>query len=269
MSSLDPTPSAAVSGLESSSNVAQETPLHPVEGDALFGRWSRVLGWAVPLFLAVAGSVAFYVDLATERFFKGRGLRGELANLVDVCETFGNGWGAAVLLTAVYALERRRRWIMPRLIAATLAAGMAANVLKMMISRTRPNVYMQGESWSPDVWATFGDWFPLINHRTAAYQSFPSGHTAVAVGLALGLSWAYPQGRRLFAVLAVMVGVQRMYATMHFPSDVLFGAAVGWLCAYALLFGPLARRFDRIEKRLADRWFRSPESAEGAVRKAA
>jgi len=130
-----------------------------------------------------------------------------------------------------------------------LAAGGAANLVKLLVVRTRPNDLSPWFHGS--VWKTFDfeHWLPLINH-TSASQSFPSGHTAVAAGLAAAMIWAYPQGRRVFVALAVLVGCQRIVSGAHFPSDVLAAAAVGCLASSLLLkIGPLPRRLDQLESR--------------------
>ena len=53
----------------------------------------------------------------------------------------------------------------------------------------------------------------------------------LAVGLAVMLSSLFPRGRVLFSVMAILVGMQRIVVSAHFPSDVFAGAAVGWLVA--------------------------------------
>lgn len=70
-------------------------------------------------------------------------------------------------------------------------------------------------------------------------RSFPSGHTAVAFALAasywLNRGEHRPGIRRWAAVAAaVAVGVMRVTAGKHFPSDVLAGAAVGVSAALAV-----------------------------------
>ena len=66
-------------------------------------------------------------------------------------------------------------------------------------------------------------------------NSFPSGHTCAA--FAAGLSWlrALPWrwGRVAAVILAVCMGLSRLYVGVHYPSDVLAGAAIGALCAWA------------------------------------
>ncbi len=63
------------------------------------------------------------------------------------------------------------------------------------------------------------------------YKSFPSGHTAFAVTVALFLTVWRPKSLwvPLGWGLAILIGLGRIYIGAHHPSDVLAGAAVGWL----------------------------------------
>ena len=64
--------------------------------------------------------------------------------------------------------------------------------------------------------------------------SFPSSHTAVAVGIALALSQINMPVGVSVGIMAALVAFGRVASGMHFPSDVLGGAAVGVL-AYVLV----------------------------------
>ena len=68
--------------------------------------------------------------------------------------------------------------------------------------------------------------------------SFPSGHTATAFALATSLSVKYPKWYVIApsAVWACSVGVSRMNEVVHYPSDVLAGAAIGAGCAVANIY---------------------------------
>ncbi|WP_455674724.1 phosphatase PAP2 family protein [Phocaeicola sp.] len=68
--------------------------------------------------------------------------------------------------------------------------------------------------------------------------SFPSGHTAAAFSLATSLSITYPKWYVIApsAVWACGVGVARMNQGVHYPSDVLTGAAIGVGCAFANVY---------------------------------
>jgi membrane-associated phospholipid phosphatase len=160
----------------------------------------------------------------------------------DTFEPFGHGRGVVLVLLILHQLDRSRRWAIPRAAACALAAGAAANLLKMMIVRNRPNDIPL--DFHGSVWATFGDWLPMFSGQSGS-QSFPSAHTAAAAGLAAALIWLYPQGRWLFSLLVVLVACQRIVSGAHFPSDVLFGAAAGCLAtAFFLYVGRLPVWFD-------------------------
>ena len=68
--------------------------------------------------------------------------------------------------------------------------------------------------------------------------SFPSGHTAAAFSLATSLSITYPKWYVIApsAVWACGVGFARMNQGVHYPSDVVAGAAIGVGCAFANIY---------------------------------
>jgi membrane-associated phospholipid phosphatase len=164
-------------------------------------------------------------------------------DILNVFENFGNGLGVAVIFLAIFVLDPVRRWAFPRLLCCAFGAGLASNGLKLLLARSRPNNF----SFPGDVWNTFIGWFPGYSAHSIG-QSFPSAHTATAVGLAAGLVWLYPRGRWLFPIFAVLVGCQRIQAGAHFLSDVLAGATVGSIVALGFLkCGLLPGWMDRLE----------------------
>ena len=68
--------------------------------------------------------------------------------------------------------------------------------------------------------------------------SFPSGHTAAAFSLATSISITYPKWYVIApsAVWACGVGMARMNQGVHYPSDVLTGAAIGVGCGFANIY---------------------------------
>ena len=68
--------------------------------------------------------------------------------------------------------------------------------------------------------------------------SFPSGHTAAAFSLATSLSITYPKWYVIApsAAWACGVGLARINQGVHYPSDVLTGAAIGVGCAFANIY---------------------------------
>ncbi len=107
------------------------------------------------------------------------------------------------------------------LLLATAALDITNEGLKALVGRPRPVPAYPGEG-----------------------GSFPSGHTVHAV-LFLGLLWmlleprVQGRGQRaamrgLFVVLALLVGLSRVYLERHWPSDVLGGFLVGGLVLLGL-----------------------------------
>ncbi|MCW2960800.1 MAG: phosphatase family protein [Thermoleophilia bacterium] len=60
-----------------------------------------------------------------------------------------------------------------------------------------------------------------------ADSSFPSGHAVASMAAATVLSHLWPERRAHYENLAASVRWARVYSGVHFPSDVLAGAAVG------------------------------------------
>jgi membrane-associated phospholipid phosphatase len=209
----------------------------------------------LPASLALAAAAALAIDLPVASKFKQWNDPGISPTIhaylgyFDTFEPFGHGLlGAALVVLALHQLDPSRRWAIPRLLACALTAGGAADLLKMLVVRVRPNEF--AFTFDGSVWTTFGSWLPLLRVGSQ-WQSFPSGHVATAAGLAAALVWLYPNGRLLFPLLAVLVGCQRIVSGAHYPSDVLMGAATGCLVALLLLkIGRAPIWFARWE----DRW---------------
>lgn len=204
--------------------------------------------------LALLAPVAYAADLAVNSFCQDRGLPGDVRKLVLLAETFGHGVGVACILLTVVVLDRTRRRTLPRLVACSFGAGLVANVLKTVVIRTRPR-----DNQFDSVWETFQGWFPLITAESldkaldSDLQSFPSAHTATAVGLAVALGVLYPRGRWLFACFAGLAALQRIQVEAHFLSDVLAGAAVGCLvAAFCYSQRTTGKWFDRLESASAE-----------------
>ncbi|MBX9787860.1 MAG: phosphatase PAP2 family protein [Pirellulales bacterium] len=202
--------------------------------------------------LLLASLGALSIDMALARWCAAGNVPKNMHRLLETAEDFGNGFGVVLIALAIGVLDPARRRALVRVLTAAYGAGLAANAVKILLVRFRPRELNLVASGLSD---TFGGVLGLGDGRS---HSFPSAHTATAVGLALLLGWLYPRGRWYFAALAVLVGAQRVAVGAHFLSDVLVGAAlglaVGWCCTG---WQRGAERFTRFETRGALRAVKS------------
>ena len=125
-----------------------------------------------------------------------------------------------VLVGVVLAFLWRRPWFLALLVAADLAADGISLALRQWIGRLRPPL-------------VYPDPRPLV--ATPHTGAFPSGHSASAFACATVIAWASPRLAVPAFVLAALVAWSRVYVGVHWPLDVLGGAALGVLVATALL----------------------------------
>ncbi len=101
-------------------------------------------------------------------------------------------------------------------VAQMLAVGAAGlgvyRVLKARVARPRPYLASPG--------------IRLLAAPLDRY-SFPSGHTLHAVSFTLVASSHYPETAWLLAPFTGLVALSRVVLGLHYPSDVIAGAAVG------------------------------------------
>jgi len=189
----------------------------------------------VAVLLAAAAGVAPW-DLWLSQAVSDIKLPSELKKLIGWSEVVAHGLGVGLILLILYvvALEIRPKFWW--LVACPIAGGLAANLVKISISRLRPYRFFENPDWQDyqaGLSATFVQWLPIFEStylRESWRQSFPSGHTATAVGFAVGLAWLFPRGRYLFYGMAALAGLQRVVSRSHWPSDVLVAAALGLIC---------------------------------------
>ena len=172
----------------------------------------------------------FFLDHPLGVWLRQRPFSSEIRRFIDCGELFGHGAGMFVVGALIYVLDQANRRNIPRVIACAFFPGLVAVLIKAVICRVRPHTF----DFSHTIDQSFLGW-AWLHERTSDFQSFPSGHTATAVGLAIALSWLYPQGRKLFAVFAVWVALQRMVSEAHYLSDTICGAMLAYFIAKSLL----------------------------------
>ena len=216
------------------------------------GQRRRLLGTAA--LLACLGVAAFAIDLPVAEWCKAGRTPKELLRLLNFSEVFAHSMGVTLLLVTALVLDpslqlpsfrwpavrwpsfqpTRAQETFARMICTAAAGGLMVDVIKLLFDRRRPRAADLAASVS--ALATFGSAAPGIAGASHSdVNSFPSGHSAVAFGLAAALAWKYPRGRLLFAAFAIAAALQRVATSAHYPSDICFGAALGLVGASIFL----------------------------------
>lgn len=127
-----------------------------------------------------------------------------------------------VALAPLLALWGRRAVLMTTLLVAgtVWASDLLATGLKATFDRPRP-------------FETVPEADPLLGGVVAA--SMPSGHAATSFAGAVLLTFLVGRAVPFLFALAVLISFSRVYVGVHYPFDVVAGAAVGTAVALAVV----------------------------------
>lgn len=199
--------------------------------------------YRTPLLILLAGGVlsffAFKWDLPIrEHLVEAQGAKWHKtteAQIYGQIRVWGD-WPPLMVAAAIGFLIARargnRRWsriILAAMIASTLA-GMVANASRLTTGRTRPRETPKIEH---------GFYGPYHNGRilvgVPAYNSFPSGHTATAFGLAAAIVFAAPAWGLLALVGASVVAWSSIAIGAHHPSDIAVSITLAFLLGWFVI----------------------------------
>lgn len=141
-------------------------------------------------------------------------------------------WYVVVAAAALFVIAtffpkfRKYRWRNTELlffafISAFVARFVVVGLIHLFYSRPRPFEVLTGV-------------YQLVDHVRGG--SFPSGHASLAFAVATAISFYYPKTSIIFFLAAISIGVGRVAAGVHWPSDILVGAAVGIATAWLVRF---------------------------------
>lgn len=137
---------------------------------------------------------------------------------LTICANHNRLWVLVAGLVALAGGRQARRAAVRGLVAVGMASGVANGIAKPLLPRRRP----------PD------ESVPFVRRLVTppVSSSFPSGHAASAAAFATGVALESPVAAAVVAPLAAAVGYSRVHVGVHWPSDVVAGAALG--CGIAL-----------------------------------
>jgi undecaprenyl-diphosphatase len=159
-------------------------------------------------------------------FGKNKSYINSLLEFVDPLINFiSNGLTLIIIACMLYMLgkifnKRLLHEVGKSLFIGFVSSGIIVQILKHLVGRERPRLTEEFVSIGPSL--------------KSGYDSFPSGHTAIAFCFAYILAQYFPKYKVIFYIVAIIVGFERVEDISHFPSDVLAGAIVGLIIAKLL-----------------------------------
>ena len=187
------------------------------------------LSWSIAsiaMLLLCILSYAF-ADIAAAVWFQQFRQSG-VYDFFSIITLFGDSLGYLIGGALLFLLFRNKKnsWADAALFlfSTVAASGLAVDLIKYIAGRARPILYF---SEHRSGFAFF--------QLEKVWTSFPSGHSATALSVAMLLALLFPQWR-VFAFLAgLMVAFSRIFLAQHYISDVLAGSFLG-IASTALLY---------------------------------
>jgi len=174
------------------------------------------------VFLCAAFSF-FYIDQVLALYFHNFHHSWIIA-IFNYITKLGDSLYSLVLLSILFLLYRRQKPLLSQkmlyLFATVVLSGLIVDVIKVIVSRLRPNMFFEHDMYG-FVWFKMG----------YEFNSLPSGHSATAFALCIGLSLLFPRYKYLYILIALLVVMSRVVLTCHYLSDILLGSLFGWLTA--------------------------------------
>ncbi|MBN2458438.1 phosphatase PAP2 family protein [Candidatus Woesearchaeota archaeon] len=129
-----------------------------------------------------------------------------------------------LVMTSLFMWEEHKRdWIMP-IWLSFIAAGIVSVVLKFIVSRERP----LGLEMGLFIFKNF---------------SFPSTHAAACFSVVPILDQEYPMFKWFWIGFAALVAFSRLYLQVHYMTDIIAGALIGYVIGITLIYFKKRYRF--------------------------
>jgi membrane-associated phospholipid phosphatase len=182
--------------------------------------------WLAPLGAATELAFAYDADAA-----QAAGVDAERTDVANKLSNFGSFFATGAEGAGIYFIGLAQK--NPKLAEtgrlgaeAVIDSGTVTLVTKLVTNRQRPR---QGNG--------HGDFWPFGTDHWEWDSSFPSDHATATMALARVVSGEYPRWYVMVPAygFAEALGVTRILANQHFPSDILVGQAIGFLTGSYLL----------------------------------
>ncbi len=160
-------------------------------------------------------------------FFIHQTLRNDLLNVVmpfltDLNQMIGGKifFLAVGILLLVMGGRTGRIVVVVLILTITISDQLSSSVIKPLVERERPCYVLEGVR-------------PLVDCGSG--KSFPSSHAVNMFAAAVVLSYAYKRWVWAFYSMAGIIALSRVYVGVHYPSDALGGALIGFIVGQIMI----------------------------------
>jgi undecaprenyl-diphosphatase len=135
--------------------------------------------------------------------------------LVPWVTYLGSHYAVGVFIILAWLLTKRKKVLFRLLFLYAIQSAVAYSI-KFLVNRKRPLIFLETVTQLPKSQGEILD------------PSFPSAHTFCVFMMATLLAAWFPRYRILFYIAAGFIGWTRIYLGLHYPTDVLVGALLGY-----------------------------------------
>lgn len=165
--------------------------------------WIFVLLW-----VAALAAVAPFDQRITD-WFGALAPDGSILRRVFKLSAWAAQWWGFVLLGALLFVHRRWKQLLPPFVIVVVACIGTLHLIKFIVGRARPDLDLGPGH------------FDLFGNPSHGFDSFPSGHSTLALLWAILVGAYFPRLRWVFYPLAVLTCLSRLVLDRHYPSDVV------------------------------------------------
>lgn len=191
------------------------------------GRRKKIIFLVTLSMAIILTAIAGLFDVAIIQFISQ--LRGDILDYLFLSVTFAsNAFIIFFFLTTLFLWkEHKRRWIFP-LWFASFFSVLTSYILKVWIHRPRP--FQAGYVSVLSIAFNF-----MRNNFNTWNFSFPSFQAMLVFSAVPLLNKEFKKFRYIWFIFACLVAFSRAYFGVHYLSDIMAGAIIGYLIGFAVL----------------------------------
>lgn len=188
----------------------------------------------------MAGAVLLIANSKTDTHLEFNTFHSTFFDAFFYYTTFlGDGFIALIIVIMLLAVKFRYAFIVG---VSNIFASLLTQVLKhtLFADRIRPKKFFEGVH----------DLYLVPGVENYLYNSFPSGHSTCAFSLYFSLSIIVENKvlKFLFFIIALLVGVSRVYLSQHFFEDIYAGSIIGVILTLVVYFFSLKIKNNWMER---------------------